>query len=167
MCNAKFILKLINEILQIKQHESFNIKDDFKVNEEVIPRGTKINVLSINEEKNKADILATIDGKRKSFINVDLFDLIKIKCSKVESKESSMTKAEEVIGLLAGIEEAGKGSLKLNVGDKVLVNKKSKGEVFDKEGATHGWYWKEQDSYLIKFDNDTTQYIPAKDMKKA
>ena len=28
--------------------------------------------------------------------------------------------------------------------------------------ALHGHYWKDQDCYLVKFENGTQQYIPAK-----
>ncbi len=31
----------------------------------------------------------------------------------------------------------------------------------------HGHYWKEQDSYSVRFENGTRQYIPAKYIRKA
>ena len=60
--------------------------------------------------------------------------------------------------------------IKFSLGDKVIVNtgdKDTKGEIWDKEGkATHGIYWKKQDSYLVRFPNGTAQYISAEYIRK-
>lgn len=40
----------------------------------------------------------------------------------------------------------------------------SKGKIVG--GGIHGAYWKEQDSYRVKFENGTTQYISANKIKE-
>ena len=71
------------------------------------------------------------------------------------------------------IEEAGSYA----VGTKVIVNTQAgasdqPGVITDVSGRTnekaaHGSYWKEQDAYLVQFDNGTTQYMPASMVRMA
>lgn len=71
------------------------------------------------------------------------------------------------------IEEAGSYA----VGTKVIVNTQAgasdqPGVITDISGRTnekaaHGSYWKEQDAYLVQFDNGTTQYMPASMVRTA
>ena len=53
-------------------------------------------------------------------------------------------------------------------GDKVIVNtggNDTPGEIVDPKESIKGFYWKEQDCYLVKFSNGTRQYIPSKYIK--
>jgi len=64
----------------------------------------------------------------------------------------------------------------INTGGKDSFGHISKGLCFHKQDVNgdfvykrnkKGFYWKEQDCYLIRFENSTRQYIPAKYIRKA
>jgi len=61
------------------------------------------------------------------------------------------------------------GHIRFTIGDRVIVNTggvDTRGVIWDKNGrSSHGFYWESQDSYLVKFENGTSQYIPSKYIK--
>ena len=61
-------------------------------------------------------------------------------------------------------------NLKFNLGEKVIVNTGGNDSfatiVMPQKNNIHGYHWEEQDFYLCKFENNTTQYINSKYLKK-
>lgn len=53
------------------------------------------------------------------------------------------------------------------VHDSPVFVKQLKTNEFIYTKSNKGYYWKEQDSYRIRFENGTSQYIPAKYIRKA
>lgn len=59
-------------------------------------------------------------------------------------------------------------NIKYQLGQEVIVNTggaDAKATIFDHPKSIHGYYWKEQDCYLCKFENNTRQYMRSEFIK--